>query len=333
MTKINVKLTTMLLMIAFTTMSLTSLIGCDDSDTEAVLEPITFRLNWEDGSQFLGFYMADELGFYAEEGFDAEIMPRPDISEAQDEPKRLAAGEFDFSAGSQIYVTAQTNGVPVTAIASVYQFSPGTLFAMADSGIQTPKDLTGHSVAIKSDAWQSMVAALLQVVGLTLDDIKQVPSGFDMTPFYEGEVDVWAGYITNEVVSARLKGIDVVTLPLFEYGVQQISASIFASRESLGNDPERAIRFLRASLRGWEWAINDPAEAVDIMLQRFPEMVADRDFQLASFEASIPLLIPPGKHLGVIDCQNLINNELLRDLDSRDGLCATEILQKARIAD
>ena len=106
-----------------------------------------------------------------------------------------------------------------------------------------------------------MIAAMLDSAGLSFDDIEAVPGGYDMMPFYEGEVEVWAGFITNEVVRARQRGLDIVTLPMYEYGLQDYDNMLFTSQASLAEDPGRAMRFLRASLRGWEWAVENPTQA------------------------------------------------------------------------
>ena len=150
-----------------------------------------------------------------------------------------------------------------------------------------------------------------------------------MTPFFEGGVEVWAGYLNNEVVRARQQGLELVTLPLYEYGIQTNALTLFASQEALAAHPDRAARFLRASLRGWEWAVENPTEAVDIMLDLFPEMAAERDFHLASFDASIPLIRPSGARIGTIDCAAWGEHELLADLESSEGLCTTTVLKAA----
>jgi hypothetical protein len=68
---------------------------------------------------------------------------------------------------------------------------------------------------------------------------------------------------------------------------------------------------------------------VDIMLKLYPEMADERDFHLAAFDASIPLILPPGTRIGTIDCDAWRSRELFANLKSTEGLCTTEVLENA----
>ena len=194
------------------------LAACTTSESEtptAPLEPVTLKLDWRHGVQFLGFYVAQSQGYYADEGFDVTIDPVLDPSETSELPARLVSGEYDFAlATTNNMRQAISENLSLTAFSAIYQFGPAALFARADTGIVTPEDLAGHSVVIKSPNWQVFVEGLLDHAGLTLADVEAVPGGFDMTPFIEGEVEVWAGYLTDEVIRARLLGNRTGDLPL-----------------------------------------------------------------------------------------------------------------------
>ncbi len=291
---------------------------------------LTLKLSWRPTAQFLGFYVAQARGYYAEEGLAVTIEALHDMAEVPGIPARVAAGEFDFGTAAQALILAQARGVPVTSIAAIFQFGPHAFFARADSGIVTPADLAGRRIVVKSPAWRELLRRLLQRGGLTLADVKEVPGGFDMTPFFEGDVEVWAGFLSNEIVRARQHGLDLVTLPVYEYGIRTTALTIYTSRKALETDSARAVRFLRASLRGWAWSLNHHSAAVDTMLALFPAMAAERDFHLASFDASIPLIIPGGTRLGTMNCQAWLTDDALAGLASTEGLCTTKILEAAR---
>ncbi len=275
--------------------------AADPAGQPSELEAVSLKLSWHDNSQFLGFYIAQERSYYAEEGLEVTAIPLSSSDEMDTTPDKVARGEIDFGVGG-LAVLSSRRDLTITAVAAIYQYSPGVLFAKADSGIETPADFAGKTVAIKSESWKAVIEVMLAQVGLALDDVRPVPSGFEMTPFYEGEVEVWAGWLTNELIRARQREPDLVTFPAYEYGARYNDNMIYTSRQLLAADADRATRFLRASLRGWEWAVANPGEAVDIMLERFPEMAAEAEFHLASFQASIPLIVPGGVRLGVLDC-------------------------------
>lgn len=292
----------------------------------AVLEPVTIKLTWFHGTQFLGFYVAQQRGYYAEEGLDVTIEPRKKDDDFIME--QVADGPYDFSVGGAVGPT-QAQGVPVTAIAAIYQFGPDAFFARSDSGIVTPADLAGRTVVVKSPGWERMLVALLRQADLTLADVEPVEGSWDMTPFFEGEVEVWGGFLNDEVIQARQHGLDLVILPLYEYGIATVAQTVATSQSTLTEKPDLAVRFLRASLRGWQWAIDHPTEAVDIMLDLYPEMAEDREFHVAAFDASIPLILPPDARLGEIDCQAWQEQEALADVETDAQFCTTEIIEAA----
>lgn len=303
------------------------LFGCVESSVSGSvteLEPVTMKLSWHHGAQFLGFYVAQSRGYYTEERLDVTIEPLFDATEVDKTPRQVAAGEYDFSIGDMTALCAHRD-VPVTVVAAISQYSPAAFFARADSGIRTPADLASRRVVVKNETGRALLADLLEREGFTLDDVEQVPGGFDMTPFYEGEVDVWAGWLTDEVVHARQQGLDIVTLPLYEYGIRNNDNLVYTSQELVATNPDLAARFLRATLRGWEWAVENPVESVDLMLEMFPEMAVEREFHLASFNASIPLIRTGGKPIGWLDCQA----KQFHEQALPEGFCTNDILARA----
>ncbi len=300
--------------------------GCASSQTETLPAPpeqVQLQLQWRHTIQFLGFYVAQSRGYYAEEGLEVVTYPVTATTEMAKIPERVALGDIDCALNGQGVLEANINA-EISIIAAIYQFSPATLFARADSGIITLEDLAGHTIVSKSEVWRALAVEMLQEAGLTADDVTFVPGGFDMTPFYEGDVDVWKGYLTNEVIQARQQGFDIITWPFYEYGIQEYSNMIYTSQALLEGNPEKVTRFLRASLRGWEWAVEHPEAAVGIMLEMFPEMAPDRDFHLQAFRASIPLISYQVVPIGSIDCQKAKSKGIV--LPPR--FCTDEILRK-----
>lgn len=293
------------------------------------LTAITLKLSWKPGVDFIGYYAAVSKGYYQEEGLEVDLQPLDDIAEYANYPQAAAEGENVFALGAHDIQAAQSNGIQITAIANLYKLTPGAFFTRAESGIQSPADLAGHTIVVKNDAWGELLELLLASGGLTAEDVKIVPGGFDMTPFLEGEVDVWSGFLTDEVVRARQAGLDLITFPMHEYGHRSPTGTIYTSSKLIDTDPDMAVRFLRASLRGWDWAIDNPAAAVDLFIELFPEKIGEREFLLSSFSTSVPLILPSGANLGEIDCESWIVHEAPASLSSTDGFCSTKIFQAA----
>ena len=306
------------------------LAACDEAEP---LRAVSVKLDWRHGSDFVGLYVADKKGYFAQEGLKVDIRALAGPAETDRVFENVAAGKTEFSLAGLALVRAQARGQPLVAIANIVKLSPGVLFARVDTGIRTPADLAGKRVGVKNETWRLLIGQLLAKFDLSMADVVEVPAGFDMQPFLDGEVDVWAGFIQDEPVRARMAGLEIVTLPMHEYGMRTVAKSIYTSRALLESDPDLAVGFLRASVRGWRWAVENPAAAIDLMLEMFPGMASEREFHLASFRASIPLLLQPGATLGEIDCDGWRGHELLAGLPARDDTCTTRIYDAAFAGD
>ena len=291
-------------------------------------DKVSFKLTWHHGVQFLGYYVALAKGYYDREGLEVTLHGVSDSENKGRTPFDVAAGKYDMGTASVSLVYAQRKGAPLTALAAIYQYGSQALFARADSGIVKLTDIAGHTVVIKGSSWRTLIKEGLALQGLTMDDIVEVKGGFDMTPFFEGKVDVWAGFITNEVARARSKGLKLVTFPFYEYGLTDLGNYIYANKEYLANHQSQVSRFLRASMKGWTWAVDNPSAAVDIFLGKFTRMAPERDFHLASFMASIPLIRPSGVQVGSIDCRMYVSN-LKIDIKNPAELCTDRFLETA----
>lgn len=295
---------------------------------EGRLKTITLKLDWRHGVQFLGFYIAREQGFYQKQGLNVVITDISSSDEFGKAPEIVAAGKADFGIGTEVLQMGQKKGLSLTTIATLFQLGPHVLFTRSDTGIKTLADMAGHSIAIKTTPWRRIIKRFLALEGITMDQVKEVPSGFDMTPFYEGRVDVWTGFITDEVIRARLRGIELVTFPLYEYGITLYGNHLFTRTEMLKKNPEVVSRFLQASLEGAIWAVDNPRRAVDIFLDIFPEKKKDHDFHHGSFNATIPLIRPVGVRVGALDCAAYISRVKI-DRKPSPNLCTDEFLKTA----
>ena len=266
----------------------TVFIGCQRREAEEPLEAVRVQLGWTHQAQWAGFYAADKNGYYAEERLAVELLPRP--SPTTNTIALVMDGAVDFGTTNAIaLILARPRGNSVTAIAAIYRRDPWVLMTMPGSGIMRPQDFPGHTINTLNPVGQGLVfRALMNKLGLDPDSVRQVETGFDLTPFYLEEVDIWAGFLTNEVLRAREQGYRVnVILPDY-YGIHRYGMVLIAAESLIEKNPDLVLRFLRASLRGWRWAIENPEQAARFSLGYDPEL--DLEHEIALAEASIPLI-------------------------------------------
>lgn len=215
------------------------------------VDRVTVQLNWFHQAQFAGFYAADQLGFYTAEGLEVSLLPLSEPNADVITPVIDGTADFGLNPGTAL-VTARSQGQPVTAIAAIYRRHPLVFITLAGSGIARPHDFPGHTMRAlpptggAAIAFQAMMARLV----LDPDSVRPVETGFDLSPFFASEVDIWPGFITNEVLVAREQGYQVNVILPEAYGVHTYGDTLFATEQLIRDNPDLVLRFLRATLRG-----------------------------------------------------------------------------------
>lgn len=260
------------------------LAGCGTPEAARSPDQVSVRLKWLHQAQFAGLYVADQRGFYAEENIEVTLNPG---GLEYDEIELVASGQDDFAVvGAPRALAANAGGVPVVTIAVIYRINPTVYFALKGSGIERPQDFIGKRVRVSPGDF--VMPAMLAKVGIGMDQFEAVSPDYGMEAFFAGEVDVWGGYLTAEVVTAREQGHELNLIFPGDYGIHAYNDGIITAERTIQENPDLVQRFLRATLRGWRYAIENPDEAVAITLKYDEEL--DEAQQRAMMEAQIPLI-------------------------------------------
>lgn len=241
------------------------------------------QLKWYHQSQFAGFYVAEEEGYYAREGLHVRFLEGgPDV----DWLERMSDVSCPLGVSNAYdIVVARSKGIPVRAVASIDQVSPIVFFSLKKSGIRNPRQFRGRRVVVVPTG-KVHYMGMMDRVGVDRKEVQEMPFSLDMTPLYRGEVDVWSGYHTNLVTRAEEEGHQVNIIHPADYGVQIYDDVVYAREEFIAGSPGAVEGFLRATFKGWMKAIKEPALAVDRTL-RFADY-ADRDHEEKLFLRTIP---------------------------------------------
>ncbi len=262
------------------------------------LEKVSLRLKWLHQAQFAGYYVAKEKGFYRDEGLEMSINPGGPQIVAEN---LIASGADDFAHGGglETTLTARQKGLPIVAVAVLFQKTPFLLVTKKDSGITRLEDFPGKKVSLWYTGMQYIVRGMLKARGVDPGKITEVPQAVTMAPFLRGEVDVASVTPYNELQSLYADGHrDLVLFDPADYGIVVPRDPIVTSEKMIRDRPEVVQRFLRASLRGWKWAVENQAEAVDIVLKQNPSL--KRDHQAAMLREVAKLLQwGPGTEHGI----------------------------------
>jgi NitT/TauT family transport system substrate-binding protein len=261
-------------------------------------ESVTVRLKWFNQAQFAGFYVAKEKNFYKSAGLNVDIQPGgPDFPAVQ----MVAGGNEQFGVtGADQILIARSKGVPVVAVAVIYRRSPFVLFSLKKSGIKDPADYVGKNVGVKIGGNEELIyRAVLAKAGIDKAKVKEIPVKFDITPLLSGVVDVWPGYLINEVLTAKEKGFDVNVVSPSDYGIDLYADTLFTTEKMIEEKPEVVKKFVAATLKGWSDAMAAPEEAARITVKYGSKLTYDHEF--AMMKASILLLRPDEMSVGSMD--------------------------------
>jgi len=203
----------------------------------------------------------------------------------------VGAGRDDFGISYQTDVLlARAAGVPVVSVLALVQSPLQGIMVLADSGITRPRDLVGKTVGYPGiPSQEAFLATMLEDDGATMDDVDLVNIDFNLVPgLISGQVDASLGaFWTHEPILAEQEGYPTNVLKVDDWGVPPYyELVIAASEDTVTERSELVARFLRATRRGYEEAIADPAAAIDGMHAASP------DLNVAVEEAGIALLVP-----------------------------------------
>lgn len=263
------------------------------------LQKVTLQLQWVTQTQFAGYYVALDKGWYREEGIDLTINPGgADIVPID----QVVSGKSDFGTIflADLCVAIQ-KGKPVISIAQLQSKSGLLLIAKKTSGIKQPRDFIGKRVGVWLGSWDAQFNALMANEGINIKDVKVVPQGFSVEPFLNGETDVASAMIYNEyhtVLESGIKPADLNIIDYADYGLGFPGDTLFTNREMAKQHPDICVRMLSASLRGWQYAIEHPEEAVDIVLKHDNTGMQNRAHQLSMMNEISKLIQTPGRDIG-----------------------------------
>lgn len=258
-------------------------------------DSVTIRLKWFNQAQFAGYYVAKDKGFYKAAGLDVAVQPGgPNFPAIQ----MVAGGneQFGVTSADQILV-ARGKGVPVVALAVLYRKSPFVLFSLKSSGIDSVSKFPGKKIGVKIGGNEELVyRAMLKKAGVDSASLTEIPVMFDLTPLLTGQVDVWPGYVINEVLAAKEKGFGVNVIWPSDYGMDTYADTLFTTEKMIREHPGLVRRFVVATLKGWNYAVAHPEEAAQITVQQDSSL--KEPHELAMMKASIPLLKPDARPIG-----------------------------------
>lgn len=276
-----------------------ALVGCGGAE-DTTLTPMTFMAGFKPQANlpFVGAYVAQEKGFFADEGLEVTIRHSAGGGEHL---QLLVADEVQVTTQDAAVLLQRRAdpGLPLVSLGLIGQRGQQAFVALADSGMQTPQDWEGKLVGFKGTPPPD-VFAIMDAAGVDASQVELVNVGFDPRALTEGQVDVYPVFKSNEPNILRGWGYELVEWEAAEYGVPTLGLTYVSSEDLVETQPEMLAAFMRAAMRGIDYARANPDEALEIVM-RYAGEDADPahmrfmlDTELADAESEVTAVSGPG---------------------------------------
>jgi NitT/TauT family transport system substrate-binding protein len=236
-------------------------------------DKVTLQLKWVTQAQFAGYYIAKDKGFYEEVGLDVDIKPGgPDVAP----PQVIAGGGADVVIDwMPSALASREKGVPLVNIAQPFKRSGMMLTCRKDSGIKSPADFKDKTLGVWFSGNEYPFLAWMSKLGLKTDGspggVKVIKQGFNVDPILQKQADCISTMTYNEywqIIEAGVKPEDLVVFKYEDQGVATLEDGLYVIESKLSNPKfvETMAKFVKASMKGWDYARAHPDEAVKIIL-------------------------------------------------------------------
>lgn len=265
------------------------------------LKEVSFRFDVTASGYVAPFVLAQKKGWYKQEGLTVKFG---EGSGSNATIQLVANGKDTFGwadFGTLLPLVAQ--GADAKAVAIVGQQSPVGVITRADGPIHTLHDLEGRRLLLNPrGASASLFKAVVEAQHLDESKIDMVNTSADVTNatlLARNKVDAFVGWETFELPAVEELDIEPRVLPFRDAGVDPMNVSIIASNSTIEDDPDTVRGFVQASLKGWEYTIQHPKEAVDALIEDYPNV--KESIATTQLETQFKLLHTPaskGKPIG-----------------------------------
>jgi NitT/TauT family transport system substrate-binding protein len=288
------------------------------------LVDLTLQLKWLPQSQFMGYYVAQEKGYYEEEGINIEILPGgSDIIPEQQVYNGAADVGVTWVSSLLKY---QSQGWELMHVGQPFQKSAMLLVSKADTGIESAEDLAGKKVSNWFGGNEYEILALLESNGLDSEaDLELVQQDFTMNQLMNDEVDAASAMTYNEyglLLEAGYTNEELNVLDMNDEGVAMLQDCLFVSEEWIAENEDLYVRFLRASIKGWADASADPDAAGETVFNVDQSVSKEHQVYMAGEIAK--LVVPEGFDPANIGYTDMDAMQQTADLALEYGLLSEE---------
>ncbi|UOQ86425.1 ABC transporter substrate-binding protein [Gracilibacillus salinarum] len=250
------------------------LVGCGEENSSSdKMEEVTLVLDWTPNTNHTGLYVAESKGYFEEQGLNVEIVMPGEAGADQ----TVASGKAEFGISYQESVTeARVQDIPLVSIAAVIQHNTSGFASPVDKEITSPADFAGKTYGGWGAPVESAVIdSLMKQEDASVEDVDIVNMGnTDFFTAVERDVDFAWIYYGWTGIEAELRGKELNMLYLTDYSekLDYYTPVITTNENMIEKNPETIKKFIAAVSKGYQFTIDNPDEAADILIEEVPDL-------------------------------------------------------------
>lgn len=247
--------------------------GVDNEVKEGELQPVTVILDYVPNTNHTGLYAAVDLGYYEEQGLDVKIIEPAEGATAT----LIATGKGDFGISYQedvTYALTAAEPLPIKAIAAIIQHNTSGFATYKDKNILTPKDFEGKVYAgWGAPSEEAVIKAVMNSVGADFSKLRMVTSDGSGYNVLKDKVDIMWFFWAWDGIASEMAGIptNYMELKQLDERLDYYTPVIITNNDMIGNNPELVEKFMSATSKGYEYAIENPEDAAKIIHKYAPD--------------------------------------------------------------
>lgn len=241
------------------------------------LAKVRYRFDWLPRGNYAPLFIAREKGYFADENLEVQIDNGNGSGNAT---KLVGSGEYEFGQSDSLTMAVgKSKGAKVKAVFMMNQKSPLAWVALAETGLKTPADVEGKKFGLNPGGSNlPFFRSMAKVNNVDVSKVEEVTIGVPYEQYLlQKQVDIVVGYVDAELpaLAEHVGGMENLNVLLgSEHGMNMYGTTVIANEDFLAEQPDVASRFLRAYARAWADMINNPDEAVEILVKHNPDMPA-----------------------------------------------------------
>ncbi len=288
------------------------------------LEKVSLQLHWKYQFEFAGFIAAKEKGFYEDAGLDVELK---EYIQGMDIVDEILMEESNYGVYNSNLLISHLEDEPVRLMASIFKKS--ALVIITKPNIKNINDLIGKTImsGTKKD-FNLNFKYIFDENNIDSNDIKKIPHTYDIQGFIDDKCDAMTAFISDQPYKLDKLGIKYNIIDPSTYGMYNLQLELFTTSLEKKKYPKRTKNFKDASMKGWEYALNNIDEIVDIIHKKYNRNIS---IEALKYEAKITkqLILPNIYKIGTVD-KNFLKKQLeilqkdmntTKNLDEFTGSC------------